>query len=207
MNEPPAAASGEATRVKPAVGHQADPALANFAAAMNAVEADFMRLVLPLTDQQVNWRPSDGRWSIAECMAHLVATARAYVGPIDLAVERGFSRGLLGGREFHPGWLGRWLITQMEPPPRRRMSAPGKIVPQSFASVATLRRDYGQVHRDLTAAVSRAAGLDLARVKLSSPLMPLLRQPLGTWLLFLAAHERRHLWQARQVRQEPGFPI
>ncbi len=207
MTERAPDASTEATRVKPVVGYQADPALANFADAMNAVENEFTRLTQPLTDQQVNWRPSDGRWSIAECMAHLVVSARAYVGPVDLAVERGFSRGLLGGREFHPGRIGRWLVAQMEPPPKRRMSAPGKIVPQKFESVVTLRRDYEQVHRDLIGAVRRAEGLDLARVKLNSPIMPLLRQPLGTWLLFLAAHERRHLWQARQVRQEPAFPI
>lgn len=206
MTERPPDTSAEPTRVKPVVGYEADPALARFADAMNAVEGEFTRLVQPLTDQQVNWRPSDGRWSIAECMAHLVASARAYVGPVDLAVERGFSRGLLGGREFQPGRIGRWLIAQMEPPPRRRMSAPGKIVPQQFESVVTLRRDYAQAHRDLIGAVRRAEGLDLARVKVSSPIMPLLRQPLGTWLLFLAAHERRHLWQARQVRQEPAFP-
>ena len=207
MTERASDVGSEPTRIKPVVGFQADPALGNFAAAMDAVEAEFTRLVQPLSDSQVNWRPSDGRWSIAECMAHLIATARAYVGPVDLAVERGFSRGLLGGREFHPGRVGRWLVEQMEPPPKRRMSAPRKIAPQRFESAVALRRDYEQVHRDLIGAVRRAEGLDLSRVKLSSPLMPLLRQPLGTWLLFLAAHERRHLWQARQVRQEPGFPI
>ena len=113
MSEPVADTMAEATRVKPAVGYQADPTLANFADAMNAVEGEFARLMQSLTDQQVNWRPSDGRWSIAECVAHLAASARAYVGPIDLAVERGFSRGLLGGREFHPGPIGRWLIDRV----------------------------------------------------------------------------------------------
>lgn len=207
MTEGTTDAGAEATRVKPVVGYQADPAIARFASEMTTVEGEFARLVQPLTDAQVNWRPSDGRWSIAECMAHLVATARPYVGAIDRAVERGFARGLLGGREFHPGRIGRWLVAQMEPPPRRKMAAPGKIVPQRFESVMTLRRDYEHAHRDLIAAVRRAEGLDLARVKFGSPIMPLLRQPLGTWLLFVAAHERRHLWQARQVRQEPGFPI
>ena len=81
------------------------------------------------------------------------------------------------------------------------MSAPKKIVPQRFESAAVLRRDYEQAHRDLVGAVRRAEGLDLARVKVTSPIMPLLRQPLGTWLLFLAAHERRHLWQAWSVRK------
>jgi hypothetical protein len=29
---------------------------------------------------------------------------------------------------------------------------------------------------------------------------------LGPCFAFLAAHERRHLWQAWQVRKDPGFP-
>ncbi len=29
---------------------------------------------------------------------------------------------------------------------------------------------------------------------------------LGQWFAFLAAHERRHLWQAWQVRRHPEFP-
>ena len=207
MTERAADLGSEATRVRPVVGYEADPLLRGFADALNAVEGEFTRLVHPLSDQQVNWRPSDGRWSIAECIAHLVVSARMYVGPIDHAVERGFSRGLLGGRDFHPGRIGQWLVASMEPPPRRKMHAPKKIVPQRFETVATLRQEYAQAHRDLIGAVMRAEGLDLGRVKLNSPILPILRQPLGVWLLFLAAHERRHLWQARQVRQEPGFPV
>ena len=198
--------SDEVTRVAPVVGFEPDPALARFAQELGAVERSFFQLVQPLKDAQLNWRPSDGRWSIAECMAHLTATGQAYVAPVEQAVERGMARGHLGGREFQPGRVGRWLIAQMEPPPRRQMSSPRKIVPQRVESSAAVRRGYEEMHRELIRVVRRAEGLDLARVKLSSPLMPLLRLPLGTWLGFLRAHERRHLWQARQVRQEPGFP-
>jgi len=123
-----------------------------------------------------------------------------------MAVERGFRRGYLGGRDFQPGRVGRWMIAQMEPPPKRRMAAPRKIVPQRVESAFALKRAYEEMHRELIRVVLKAEGLDLSRVKLSSPLMPLLRQPLGTWMGFIVAHERRHLWQARQVRQESGFP-
>jgi len=199
-------ADDEITREAPVVGYQPDPALAVFAESLRGVEADVMRLVQPLSEPQVNWRPTDGRWSIAECIAHLTATGRAYVAPIEMAVERGFRRGYLGGRDYQPGRIGRWLIAQMEPPPRRRMKAPRRIVPQRVESAFALKRGYEEMHRELIRVVLKAEGLDLSRVKLSSPLMPLVRQPLGTWIAFIAAHERRHLWQARQVRQEPGFP-
>jgi hypothetical protein len=62
------------------------------------------------------------------------------------------------------------------------------------------------MHAGLIDRVRRSSGLDLGRIKFRSPLIPLLRLSLGTWFQFLLAHERRHLWQARQVRQELRFP-
>jgi hypothetical protein len=51
-----------------------------------------------------------------------------------------------------------------------------------------------------------AKGLDFGRVKVRSPFVPLLRVDLESAFLVVAAHERRHLWQARRVTEEEGFP-
>jgi hypothetical protein len=34
----------------------------------------------------------------------------------------------------------------------------------------------------------------------------MVRLPLGAYFHFILAHDRRHLWQARQVRNAAGFP-
>ena len=44
-----------------------------------------------------------------------------------------------------------------------------------------------------------ADGLDLGRVRVRSPFIPLLSVDLGSAFALVAVHERRHLWQARQV--------
>ena len=49
--------------------------------------------------------------------------------------------------------------------------------------------------------VRRADGLDLTGNRTVSPVTRLLRMPLGAYLQFVIAHDRRHLWQARQVRK------
>jgi hypothetical protein len=54
-------------------------------------------------------------------------------------------------------------------------------------------------------AVRRAVGLDLPRIPILEPIHPLI-QSLGGTLALLAAHERRYIWQAEQVRTAPGFP-
>ena len=48
-------------------------------------------------------------------------------------------------------------------------------------------------------------GIDLQRVKVRSPL-PLLKMSLGARLQLTCAHGRRHLYQARQVREDRKFP-
>jgi hypothetical protein len=50
-----------------------------------------------------------------------------------------------------------------------------------------------------------ADGLDLSRPRVSAPTATMLRLNLFELFLFLAAHERRHLKQARDVREDPLF--
>ena len=52
----------------------------------------------------------------------------------------------------------------------------------------------------------QANGLDLARAHVASPAAAWLRFSLGSGFELMAAHERRHLWQARKVTQHPQFP-
>jgi hypothetical protein len=44
--------------------------------------------------------------------------------------------------------------------------------------------------------------LDLAHVRTISPVSRLVRLPLGAYFNFILAHDRRHVWQARQVRNK-----
>ena len=58
----------------------------------------------------------------------------------------------------------------------------------------------------LLAATEKADGLDLAASRIASPAMRFLRFDVPTWLAVTEAHERRHLAQARDVRDHPAFP-
>lgn len=54
--------------------------------------------------------------------------------------------------------------------------------------------------------MEQAEGLDLARVKVPALEAGRLRFNLQLTFAWIVAHERRHLWQARQVRNHPAFP-
>jgi hypothetical protein len=56
--------------------------------------------------------------------------------------------------------------------------------------------------------IQEADGLDLARAK--TPFLDFkwvkIKLPLGARLAHLTTHDRRHLWYAEQVRNDPNFP-
>jgi hypothetical protein len=94
----------------------------------------------------------------------------------------------------------------MEPPPKRRLRTSRRILPQRVEGVSELLAGFDAMHAALIERLRQSRGLDLSRVKVRSPLLPILRFQLGATFGVLVAHERRHLWQARQVRQELRFP-
>ncbi|GAC1649411.1 MAG: hypothetical protein NVS4B3_06440 [Gemmatimonadaceae bacterium] len=179
---------------------------ADYAAELVEAARDARALTEGMTHTQGDWHPSAGRWSIAECLTHLAATTRVYLLPIDLAITRGRGQRQLASTTTRPGVLGRWLVASMEPPPRFTMPAPRAVVPRSGASLAEALAEFIRLQTELEMRVTAAAGLNLRRLHLRSPFLPLVRLSLATCFAFLAAHQRRHLWQARRIEQLPGFP-
>jgi hypothetical protein len=51
-----------------------------------------------------------------------------------------------------------------------------------------------------------AATIDANRATYPNPFLKVLPFKVATGLYVLPAHERRHLWQAEQVRRRPDFP-
>jgi hypothetical protein len=166
------------------------------------------RLAGGLSRDQVNWRPAPGKWSIAECISHLSVTGRAVCAKSRDAIARGRERGWTGQGPFAYGWLARWFESSMEPPPRRRWRTSAVFAPTSGSdhSVDAVLEEFDAVGAEYLACLELARGLDLARIRVASPVSALIRFPLGGYFRAQTAHERRHLWQADQVAKAPGFP-
>lgn len=174
---------------------------------ISRIDNEWREIVAPLTEAQAHWQPEGGRrWSVAQNMQHLAKTNALYVGAMraGLARARRVSRSA-GDLSTVPGWWGRWFINGMEPPPRFRVKTRRIVEPTSAGSVAEARADLMASHEDVRAFVRDLEGHDW-RGTFTSPFGPL-RFRFGTGLLVLAAHERRHLWQAREVLKAPGFPV
>ena len=176
-------------------------------AKLEASDREAHALLHDLNEEQLNWRPDERSWSIAQCLDHLNNVSdRVYLTPMLDAIERARRAGAVRRGPIRPGFLGRWFVSILEPPPKRRLPAPGKIVPALRKGRAELVEEWRLVQAELGAVLRAGAGIDLNATRFVNPLVPLIRFSVGTGFLIIDAHERRHLWQAEQVRRKPGFP-
>jgi len=164
-------------------------------------------LVSSLSDAQFHWQPDEGRrWSIAQCLEHLAAINTLYGGAIRKAVDNARHRGWSRTGPLAPGPFGRWFIRSQEPPVKHRVRAPGRVRPAAKLSRDDVMRRYRESNEALRHLTRAAATIDANRATYPNPFLKLLRVKVATGLRVLPAHERRHLWQADQVRQRAEFP-
>jgi hypothetical protein len=159
-----------------------------------------------LTDEQFNWRPPSGGWTVAQCIDHLNVTARVYLPKLDEGIAEAIRRGLYGEGPFRYGVLGRLFVRSQEPTTRMKYKAAKIVMPAESRRRQETLAAFRAYQVQFIDRLRQANGLDLARARVKSPILNVLRMPLGCGFALMAAHERRHLQQARNVVAEATFP-
>lgn len=179
-------------------------------AELDRLERELQALVAPLAPDAFHWQPDGGaRWSVGQCVDHLASANGAYLVAFDRALAHGAGRAGPPRLAGAPSRLGRWFIGLQEPPPRRRLPAPRKIRPQaaSTGTPAAIWGKFAASQQRARALLDATRAIEVDRIRFANPFvagLPLFT--VGEGLRIVAAHERRHLWQARRVAERPDFP-
>ncbi len=163
-------------------------------------------LVGGLSEAQFNWQPAPGRWSVGECVEHLNVTSRLYWPIIAEAINHARASGWMSKGPYKRTLIGRIMIRSAEPPAKTRFKAPRRFRPPSDMPMAQVVPQFMTFQDRLLDLIRDANGVDLGRPRIQSPATKLIKMTLGQSLALMIAHERRHLWQARQVKNDPNFP-
>lgn len=170
------------------------------------IKRDAEDLVAGLSEAQFNWRPSPEKWSIGECLEHLNVTARLYWPIIAQAVNDARVNGWFSNGPYKRTLLGGIMIRSAEPPARMKFKAPRRFRPPADIPMNQVLSQFMSSQDRLLGLIRDANGVDLGRPRIQSPVSKLIKLTLGQSFGLMTAHERRHLWQARKVKDDPDFP-
>ena len=170
---------------------------------IDAAERDAHAFVSGLSEATGTRRPAPGAWSIAECLDHLATGNRVYVQAMQAAAVRAQEQQRWRRGPAQPGAIGRLFVLLLEPPVRNgfKMKSPDAIRPRPAPGLAESFAAFVVSQNDVRIFLREHANLDLAGVRFRNPFVRGIRFSLATGLHVIAAHERRHLWQASRARE------
>jgi hypothetical protein len=168
--------------------------------AIGACERDAETLLVDLTEPELNWQERPGvSWSVGQCLDHLAVMNPFYLSSFVPLVVAARGAGPFRGLASTPG--GNWFVGSLEPPVTRRMKSPSPAVPASTVSRDAILDTYKRSHDPYRALVLASADVDVTRVKGPNPFFKMIAMRVSTVLKIIPAHDRRHLWQAANVKR------
>ena len=144
-------------------------------------------------------RPAPERWSPAECVMHLNLTTESFLPRFAKILAAHVSAPRDAGRRYRRDFFGWLLCTILEPPYRTRSRTAAAFVPGATLPRELVVAEFERLNAALADRARALAGLDLNALPVDSPFREGTHYNVWSALCILAAHERRHLWQAQQA--------
>lgn len=176
------------------------PELAAYRDQFARIKNDVHALAEGLDRAAFNALPAPGAWSVGQCLHHLYVAGAQLAPRLEAALDRARRNGVFGEGPFGYGFVGRLFIHATGPDTRLKIPAPGSYRPSTDLAPDVIVPEFASLQDRFAAAARRADGLDLARIKVASPVTNLLRLNVSAWFAATLAHEERHLAQARRAR-------
>lgn len=155
-------------------------------------------LAAQLDDATLMRRPASMSWSVAENLEHLSATAATFGRRIRRLLD-GATEQSVATKERRT-IVGRVWLSLVEPPVRLRLKVPAAALqPGEIGSRELLLTRFGETHATLIALLDESDAYDRTRLRIPTPFAKRVTVTLLDSFVVLAAHGRRHLWQARRA--------
>jgi len=160
-----------------------------------------------LSTEQLNWKPTTGSWSIAQCLDHLITINQLYF-PLLQSMRTGRVTPTFAER-YSPmsGFFGKVLIRTLSPEYSKKTETSQKAEPWMSEIDRGIIDRFAEHQATLMEHLQRMPpSLDRSRTVITSPLLRWVTYSLDDCLTILAVHEKRHLLQAKRVMEADTFP-
>jgi hypothetical protein len=152
-------------------------------------------------------RPSLESWSANECLQHLNSYGRFYLPAIENVLRKPQVEEL--NSKFSPGWLGNYFTKLMMPDVdgkvSKKMKSPKEHSPKTIVESRVVISECIDQQEKLLQLLRKAKGIDLNKNRVGISIAPFIKLKLGDVLMFLVAHQTRHLMQAERAQANAGL--
>jgi hypothetical protein len=154
-----------------------------------------------LAPDALSRRPPAAGWSIAEVLEHLIISADSYLKPLRTLAKQEGNRPAKSDAMWKPSLMGGLLAQSLRNPRKMPTAKAYKPPPSPRPRVLD---EFVQRQEQVGRLIAASSTMDWQRVRMSSPVIPILRMNFGDALTILVVHAERHAAQIERVKASTG---
>lgn len=172
---------------------------------MSDVATDVVSAFGGLSGEELNWKPSEKGWSIAQCLEHIILTNREFNPEFKKLASGTRKNSFWENYSPFTGWGGRFLIGAVTEDSKKAKAPSNRIVPPSEVPDDIVKQFVDHI-ADVNKQVEAIAHVDREETVVTSPFLAVLTYKLDDAFTVLVEHTKRHIRQAKRVMEADGFP-
>lgn len=172
---------------------------------MSKIAEDVRGAFGSLTPEQLNWKPAENSWSVAQCLDHIIRTNHEFDAEFEKLASGTRRNSFWENYSPFSGWAGRFLIKTVTEDSKKAKAPSERIVPPSDIDVDIVDRFVADV-ADVNKKVEACAAADREKTVVTSPFLSIFTYKLDDAFTVLVEHSKRHVRQAKRVMENVGFP-
>lgn len=156
-----------------------------------------------LSDEELVWEPAPGKWSIAECLKHIVIANSTYIKDIEKRLLKAEVKTIEYPISF--SITGRLFLYAVDPKYKWKVPAPKLFKPVKENKVENgteTVKEFLKLQEEIIGVSLKACAYDHQHVNTYSPLSKLLKFNVGEQLYIMMRHTKRHINQAKRVKTQ-----
>lgn len=172
---------------------------------MNEVAQDAKATFATLSNEQLNWKPAEKSWSVAQCLDHIIKTNEQFYPEFAELASGTRKNSFWENISPFTGWGGRFLIKAVSEDSKKAKAPSKAIVPPSDIDPGIVDKFCDHI-AEVNSKVEAVAGVDRKKTVVTSPFLAVFTYSLDDAYTVLVEHSKRHIRQAKRVMASDGFP-
>ncbi|MEX0719506.1 MAG: DinB family protein [Balneolaceae bacterium] len=163
---------------------------------------DFKQAFGQLAAEQLNWKPDEERWSIAQNIDHLITINESYFPHLEAIQNGTYQVPFTGKFGVLVNLFGKALLKSVQPDTRKKVKTFSIWEPAKSEIDSNIISRFEHHQSDLKQVISDSQKLLENGTVVSSPASKYVVYKLETAFDIIVAHEQRHFKQANEVLSE-----
>ena len=159
-----------------------------------------------LTNEQLNWKPDVSKWSIAQCLDHLIVSNSSYFPTFDKLINKTYQLPLLQKLNPFNKLFGPIMVRYLGPQSKQKLKNPKIFSPSTSTLPSTIIDDFSKHQEILINYFNQLNFLDKDKIVITSPASSFITYSLHHAMQIITVHEQRHINQAKNVLNHPNYP-